>query len=47
MKQQEQKRKPLSLYPLKFDEALVALAKTKPEPKVQKPKSRRKVAKQK
>ena len=34
--------KKLSLYPLKFDEALVALAKTKPEPKTQKTKSQTK-----
>ena len=37
MKQQNQtSKKRLSLHPLKFDQALVALAKTKPEPKAKK-----------
>ena len=35
-------KRPLTLYPLKFEQALVALAKTKPEPKPVKPKAQSK-----
>ena len=39
----EANNRPLSFYPLKFDDAVTALLKTKPEPKAQKatPKSKK------
>lgn len=39
------KRKPLSLYPLKFEEVISDVLKVKPEPKERKPKAKLKLRK--
>jgi len=47
VEKKQRRLKPLSIYPLKFEEVIADVLKVKPEPKERKPKSRKKATRPK